>query len=310
MKCFAIILVLSTIAFHEYLCLGQIPSMNDEHCVWYKVCVRNKTKVKNCAYDGPPKILDSEGVNLLKKWCPNLIPKNKTEDVLTCCDIEQIKDLVNGVATAASILNRCPSCFANFLQPICEFTCSPHQSSFIKVVEKKINTLTNRTFVNEIDLYITEKFINGSYDSCKNVNFPSSGQLAFDLMCGAWGATKCTPKRLFHYWGDESEDFVPFQINYIMANSTDPINGFKPLNPRIVPCNESIDGITSPCSCIDCTSTCPKAPPSMLLQQKFTSFWDTDKFTVFMFLIYLICCVLFVIWSTYCLSSNIATKTG
>lgn len=32
-------------------------------------------------------------------------------------------------------LKRCPSCFRNVLNNICDFTCSPHQSSFIRVKE-------------------------------------------------------------------------------------------------------------------------------------------------------------------------------
>lgn len=176
----------------------------------------------------------------------------------------QIKDLIVGVEKAASILSRCPSCFKNFLQNICAFTCSPHQSSFINVIDKKINAATNRksiyvcrfesirsrtfqpirstgTFVNEIDLYITERFINDSYKSCKNVIFPSSGQLGLDLMCGSWGAAKCSPTRWYHFMGNSEEDVVPFQINYIARNSSEVFNGFTPFDPRVVPCNESVD---------------------------------------------------------------------
>lgn len=36
---------------------------------------------------------------------------------------------------------------------------------------------------------------------------------------------------------DEGNPYVPFQITYI----TDPIEGYTPLNPPIVPCNQAID---------------------------------------------------------------------
>lgn len=91
-------------------------------------------------------------------------------------------------------------------------------------------------------MYITEAYLNGTYDSCKQVSMPSTGQLALDLMCGAWASQKCTAKRWFDYMGEtEGNLFVPFKINYISQNSTAPVNGFKPLDSRIVPCNQAVD---------------------------------------------------------------------
>lgn len=144
------------------------------------------------------------------------------------------------------------------MKVICEFTCSPRQSTFIDVVETRINQETNskttfycesynsnffptETFVNAIDLYITEQYVIGSYDSCKNVQFPSSGQLGLDLMCGPWGADKCSPLRWFGFMGDATMEVVPFQINYKIQNSTEKVGDFSPLNPKIVACNASVD---------------------------------------------------------------------
>jgi hypothetical protein len=95
--------------------------------------------------------------------------------------------------------------------------------------------------VNSVDLYITENYVLGTHASCKNVQFPSSGQLALDLMCGGWGSSKCSPINWFGFMGDANEDVVPFQINYKIQNSTKEVNGFTPLNPPVVPCNESVD---------------------------------------------------------------------
>ena len=95
--------------------------------------------------------------------------------------------------------------------------------------------------MNEIDLFITEQYINGTFESCKNVQFPSTGQLALDLMCGSWGASKCTPRRWYYFMGNVKEDFVPFQINYRTQTTEAEIEGFTSLNLRVVPCNESID---------------------------------------------------------------------
>lgn len=43
------------------------------------------------------------------------------------------------IKLAANFLDRCPSCMANLVKHLCEFTCSPKQSEFIHVVETKNN---------------------------------------------------------------------------------------------------------------------------------------------------------------------------
>jgi Niemann-Pick C1 protein len=101
--------------------------------VWYGVCARNGTKIKNCVYNGRPKTVDSTEFEILREICPNLLANNETK---FCCDSEQINDLAISFEMAANLLQRCPSCYGNFLQIFCEFTCSPHQKKFIDV--KKI----------------------------------------------------------------------------------------------------------------------------------------------------------------------------
>lgn len=74
------------------------------------------------------------------------------------------------------------------------------------------------------------------------MSVPSTGQLALDLMCGEWGASRCSPMKWFKYMGDaENNAYVPFQINYLAQNSSQPINGQIPLNPKVTPCSESLD---------------------------------------------------------------------
>ena len=99
--------------------------------------------------------------------------------------------------------------------------------------------------MDEIDLYVTEDYLNGTYESCKNVLMPSTGQKAIDLMCGQWGAVKCSPYRWFQHMGDDKpggEDRIPFQMNYKLIKSSDVIKAeIKPLNPLITPCSQSVD---------------------------------------------------------------------
>lgn len=37
------------------------------------------------------------------------------------------------IKMAQMLLGKCPSCFHNFIQPICEITCSPNQTTFMTV---------------------------------------------------------------------------------------------------------------------------------------------------------------------------------
>lgn len=98
------------------------------------------------------------------------------------------------------------------------------------------------TYITGVDLHITESYMNGTTDSCKKVSFPSSGQLALDIMCGGLGAEKCTPKAWFKFMGNAQGSFyVPFQVNYLPASSTAPEDGFTPLDPKIFLCSESIN---------------------------------------------------------------------
>jgi Niemann-Pick C1 N terminus len=59
--------------------------------VWFGVCDRKSNKVKNCLYEGLPKILGNSDVEKLKQWCPELVAADG--DTLTCCDSVQVENL-------------------------------------------------------------------------------------------------------------------------------------------------------------------------------------------------------------------------
>lgn len=50
-------------------------------------------------------------------------------------------------------------------------------------------------YVESLDFYMSDKYINGVYDSCKNVINPASGALAMDFGCGHSGAKHCTARK-------------------------------------------------------------------------------------------------------------------
>lgn len=102
----------------------------------------------------------------------------------------------DNIERAAFILSHCPSCFHNFLQPICEMTCSSKQSNFLKVqtieqdndsgkksfysIElnyaqiffciKLLFKLGQKPYVTNIDFSITYDYLNGTFQSCSKVS--------------------------------------------------------------------------------------------------------------------------------------------
>jgi Niemann-Pick C1 N terminus len=44
-------------------------------------------------------------------------------------------------------------------------------------------------------VYLSGDYMNATYNACKEVIMPSTGQLALDASCGIWGAKQCTPQR-------------------------------------------------------------------------------------------------------------------
>lgn len=94
--------------------------------------------------------------------------------------------------------------------------------------------------INGIQVFVSNEYLEGTYRSCKQVSVPSTGQLALDLMCGDWGAYRCSPIKWFTYMGStDGNPYVPFQIDYI--NTSVPVEKFQPLNPKVLSCGEAPD---------------------------------------------------------------------
>ena len=81
--------------------------------------------------------------------------------------------------------------------------------------------------------------MNGTFNSCNKVSVPSTGQLALDMMCGEWGASRCSAKRWFDFMGDASSVYVPFQITYKAVDQEE--DGFQPMDPEIIPCSKALN---------------------------------------------------------------------
>lgn len=127
----------------------------DGHCIWYGQCNKDPLS-QNCFYNGSAKPLsDTKGRDILKKWCPEISPD------ATCCNTDMLTSMDQGLALPGSMLKRCPSCLRNFVKSICQMTCSPVQSKFLNVAKTKVNPKTNKTYVTEIDFYITNTYMEG-----------------------------------------------------------------------------------------------------------------------------------------------------
>ncbi|EFN66499.1 Niemann-Pick C1 protein [Camponotus floridanus] len=261
---------------------SPVASDNSSHCIWYGECYKDAAQhKKNCFYNGTAKPLDSEGQKLLAKHCPHLLVDDGT-GINTCCDTNQLTTLDANIKLASNFLKRCPSCLDNLAKHFCDFTCATNQSKFINVTEK--GEASGKEYVNGIDVFITNKYLEGTFNSCNKVSVPSTGQLALDLMCGEWGASRCTPLKWFHYMGDaENNIYVPFQITY--KNTDEPVGSFIPLDPLITPCSKALNKNTPACSCVDCEQSCPTPPPVPPLPKPFSIF-GYDGYQVIMTIIF------------------------
>nr|XP_033342938.1 NPC intracellular cholesterol transporter 1 isoform X2 [Megalopta genalis] len=277
--------------------ITAVSAASEGHCIWYGECYNDGHK-KNCPYTGPAKPLDFEGQKLLAKNCPHLV-QDSGNGINTCCNTTQLQTMDSNVKLAANFISRCPSCLDNLVKHFCEFTCSPIQSTFINVTE--ILKKDDIEYINMIDVYITNKYLEGTFNSCSKVSVPSSGNLALDIMCGEWGASRCTPLKWFFYMGDAAHNYyVPFQITY--KNTDTPIGPFTPVDPKVTPCNKALNKNEPACSCLDCEESCPVPPPMPPLPNPFTMY-GYDGYAVTMIIVYICGSVLFML-SIVCFSNR------
>ncbi|XP_044629465.2 NPC intracellular cholesterol transporter 1 [Equus asinus] len=242
------------------LCAAQVFSQS---CVWYGECgIAFGDKRYNCEYSGPPKPLPKDGYDLVQELCPGLFFGN----VSLCCDVQQLQTLKDNLQLPLQFLSRCPSCFYNLMNLFCELTCSPQQSQFLNVTatEDYVDPVTNQTKTNVIELqyYVGESFANAMYNACRDVEAPSSNDKALGILCGK-EAEACNATNWIEYMFNKNNGQAPFTITPIFSDF--PAHGMEPMNNATKGCNESVDEVTGPCSCQDCSVVCgpkPQPPPA------------------------------------------------
>jgi len=204
------------------------------------------------------------------------------------------------VFIVVQILSRCPACFHNFVSLFCHLTCDPEQSNFLAADEVK-TTDKQQKAISKVTYAISETFGVGMFNSCRDVQNPSSGKHALDMLCGM-EASKCTPKDWLKYMGDTKTPMVPFTINFILtANDSIPHSNvtLHPMTSNIEPCNES-------CTCQDCRSQCKPLPPDVPPSSWTILGYDAMSFIMACtYAAFIIVFGLFYIWtSLYCQSAD------
>ncbi|KAJ2940417.1 hypothetical protein O0L34_g97 [Tuta absoluta] len=259
-------------------------SADDGHCIWYGQCPVNG-KHPNCAYNGTAKAIMEDAKPYLAEYCPDILAGG-----VSCCDKTQLISFDTNINLVKTMLGRCPSCWRSFLKHVCAMTCGPKQSLYMNPVEYvKFNDTVDSVMA--VDFHLSMDYMEGTFNSCSQVQTPSTNGKAMDLICGD---ANCTPMKWFTFMGDATGNpFVPFQINY----KTTPVDGRPPLNPETTPCNVGIDGQPG-CSCLDCDAACPAPPPPAPLPKPF-SINGADGYAVVMAIVFVIFTTLF-LGGVYC----------
>jgi len=215
-----------------------------------------------CVVDQPPKKLEPEYVSSLQEYCPELLEKYGTN---LCCSPEQVHDLVGNLALPQGLVGRCASCFHNMRQAFCEFTCSPYQYQFMNVTKKdpsqelleddyvysdeEEQAVTEKPvsgeepvkhpfMVNTADVFIKRSYIEGTYESCKNVLMASTNRPAMDVLCGPHGSHRCSADKWYTYMGSTENGFSPYSIVYRVVDDNNPApEGIVPISFETSQCS-------------------------------------------------------------------------
>lgn len=113
--------------------------------------------------------------------------------------------------------------------------------------------------VKELDVFVSDTFRDGFYDSCKDVQFGATNSFAMDLIGG--GAKNSLA--FLKYMGTQRPGLgSPFQINFPDPNKAIPPDNedeISPVDPNPLSCADR-SMISAGCTCVDCPSICPTLP--------------------------------------------------
>ncbi|KAG8199914.1 hypothetical protein JTE90_015899 [Oedothorax gibbosus] len=227
------------------------------HCVMHDFCGENDFGDATCSYNGTAKVLeDGEALEILQEICPEVI----RETNVFCCSANQIRTMQKNLDIAATLgIARCPSCLSNFRKNFCQFACSPRQSEFLKI-ERLGESDEGDLVIEKLTYFMSQRYANGAFASCKDIQGLTPGSTVLDLMCGGWGRD-CTPVRWLNFMGSTPDDngFSPFEIKYHLTNEKHVVvdgQTYFPMNENTTLCSQSPYPGEIACSCLDCESAC------------------------------------------------------
>ena len=89
------------------------------------------------------------------------------------------------------------------------------------VESKQSWTFDNKTHqeITKVDYALTPAFAEGMFNSCKDVQMPTSNNKAISTLCNE-KASACTPAKLLKYFGSTAENpETPFDIDFVVCFS-------------------------------------------------------------------------------------------
>ncbi|KAK5648998.1 hypothetical protein RI129_003890 [Pyrocoelia pectoralis] len=181
----------------------------------------------------------------LASICPELfddpeLPGNTT----LCCTVKQAQIALKSFQLM-EVYNRCPTCIRNLRRYTCALACSTDQDKYMSdfTTESNGNINNEHEYITSMSFYLSTEYMEGSYNSCRNVALPSSGDLVLGTTCGDWGVKNCTPQRWFDYFG-LGNSLAPYPIRFLGVPNNSPDSKFH------------AEETSSSCSCIDCAQAC------------------------------------------------------
>ncbi|CAO4370165.1 unnamed protein product [Caenorhabditis nigoni] len=173
----------------------------------------------------------------LEKYCSHLLQEENKAQV--CCTQLQLEGMTKRLSYATGILGSCPSCFDNFAKLWCQFTCSPDQSRFMKVLETSGGA---KGVVEKIEFKVNRDFAEGLYTSCKNTWASQNLALSF-LSLGS----KVSYENFYGFMGRKDPSVnIPMHTNFEFTRDK------KAMNIPTTPCHKPANPQTPACGIIDC----------------------------------------------------------
>lgn len=109
--------------------------------------------------------------------------------------------------------------------------------------------------ITELQFVVSDFYAYGMFNSCQDVQNPSTNEKAMNMVCGT---KSCTPQKWLDYMGSTSNHYAPFQINYDISDT--PVTYKK---SKLNPMNATIEPCATVCSCQDCRDSCDKPLPPL-----------------------------------------------